>query len=191
MRVVARGEHTEHGLEQVLYEAIYREEQRLSNGDADSRSEGDRQFVSSLRHELAHADEADRRRLVGALTQRYAAEIAGHFDRRVYGVATRALPPALGALLHGGRPGRRLFDVSDRMLVEGELDALRAAARAGTLCLAATHVSNLDALVLGYAIYALGLPPVAYGAGLNLFTNPLTGFFMRNLGAFTVDRKKT
>jgi glycerol-3-phosphate O-acyltransferase len=35
------------------------------------------------------------------------------------------------------------------------------------------------------------LPPFAYGAGLNLFSNALTGFFMRNLGAFTVDRKKS
>ena len=68
--------------------------------------------------------------------------------------------------------------------------ALRASARAGTLVFVPTHVSNLDSLLLGYSIYALGLPPVAYGAGLNLFTNALTGYFMRNLGAFTVDRKK-
>jgi glycerol-3-phosphate O-acyltransferase len=31
---------------------------------------------------------------------------------------------------------------------------------------------------------------VTYGAGLNLFTNPLIGFFMRHLGAYTVDRRK-
>ena len=48
----------------------------------------------------------------------------------------------------------------------------------------------MDSLVLGYAIYRLGLPPVIYGAGLNLFSNPLVGFFMHNLGAYTVDRRK-
>jgi glycerol-3-phosphate O-acyltransferase len=36
----------------------------------------------------------------------------------------------------------------------------------------------------------MGLPPFVYGAGLNLFTNPLTSFFMHNLGAYTVDRTK-
>ncbi len=39
-------------------------------------------------------------------------------------------------------------------------------------------------------IHRLGLPPFAYGAGLNLFSNALVGFFMRNLGAYTVDRSK-
>ena len=43
----------------------------------------------------------------------------------------------------------------------------------------------MDSLVLGYAIYRLGLPPVIYGAGLN-FSNLLVGF-MHNLGAYTVD----
>ena len=36
----------------------------------------------------------------------------------------------------------------------------------------------------------MGLPPVLYGAGLNLFSNPLLSFFMGNLGAYTVDRRK-
>src|SRR5262249_47558530 len=34
-------------------------------------------------------------------------------------------------------------------------------------------------------------PPLTYGAGLNLFTNPLISFFMQNLGAYKVDRRKT
>jgi len=34
------------------------------------------------------------------------------------------------------------------------------------------------------------LPPFLYGAGLNLFSNPILGFFMRNLGAYKVDRKR-
>ena len=46
----------------------------------------------------------------------------------------------------------------------------------------------MDSLVLGYAIYRLGLPPVIYGAGLNLFSNPLSAF-MHNL-RYTVDRRK-
>src|SRR4051794_22648149 len=34
-----------------------------------------------------------------------------------------------------------------------------------------------------------GLPPTTYGAGKNLFTNPFISFFMRNLGAYRVDRR--
>jgi glycerol-3-phosphate O-acyltransferase len=45
--------------------------------------------------------------------------------------------------------------------------------------------------VLGYAVHLMGMPPLLYGAGLNLFNNPLVSFFMNNLGAYRVDRKKT
>jgi glycerol-3-phosphate O-acyltransferase len=34
------------------------------------------------------------------------------------------------------------------------------------------------------------LPPLTYGAALNLFRNPIVGRFMHNLGAYTVDRRK-
>ena len=44
--------------------------------------------------------------------------------------------------------------------------------------------------MFGWVLYRLGLPPYIYGAGLNLFSNPLLSFFMHRLGAYTVDRKK-
>jgi glycerol-3-phosphate O-acyltransferase len=189
--VLSRSVLSGRALEEILFESIYREEQRLEHADDDARSHDDRSFVRWLRRELARAGDAERRELVRAVLRRYTDEVSGHFDRRVYRFATSLLPPALSALLHGGHPSRRMFDVQDRVLIEGELEVVRAAARAGTLVFVSTHVSNLDSLLLGYAIYALGLAPVAYGAGLNLFSNALTGFFMRNLGAFTIDRKKT
>ncbi len=52
-----------------------------------------------------------------------------------------------------------------------------------------THASNLDSLALGYALQRDELPPVVYGAGKNLFTNPIISFFMHNLGAYRVDRR--
>jgi glycerol-3-phosphate O-acyltransferase len=36
----------------------------------------------------------------------------------------------------------------------------------------------------------MGLPPFTYGAGLNLFHNRFLSFFMHNLGAYRVDRRK-
>jgi glycerol-3-phosphate O-acyltransferase len=53
-----------------------------------------------------------------------------------------------------------------------------------------THISNMDSILIGYGLHALGLPPYTYGAGLNLFSNKFLGFFMRNLGAYKVDRRK-
>jgi glycerol-3-phosphate O-acyltransferase len=59
----------------------------------------------------------------------------------------------------------------------------------GTAVYVPTHLSNLDSIVFGYALERAGLPPATYGAGKNLFTNPLLSFFMHNLGAYRVDRR--
>jgi glycerol-3-phosphate O-acyltransferase len=53
-----------------------------------------------------------------------------------------------------------------------------------------THGSNLDSVVIGLGLYLQRLPPFTYGAGLNLFSNPVVSFFMNNLGAYKVDRRK-
>jgi glycerol-3-phosphate O-acyltransferase len=52
-----------------------------------------------------------------------------------------------------------------------------------------THLSNLDSVVFGFALERGRLPPATYGAGKNLFTNPVMSFFMHNLGAYRVDRR--
>jgi glycerol-3-phosphate O-acyltransferase len=192
-RVLSRPDsEPEPHLEDVAFETIYAEETRLLHAEPDPRTAADRAFIAWFRRELAHAGGERQKELVYAVVDRYAQEIAGHFDRRVYRVATRVVPPALSTLLSGlslSHAGE--FDVDDRILIQGETRALQAVARSGTVILAPTHVSNLDSLVLGSVIFRLGLPPFAYAAGLNLFSNALVGFFMRHLGAFTVDRKKT
>lgn len=190
-RCLSRIDASEQRLDALLYELVYQEERRLAHAEANPQAQADHDFLRSVRRGLARGDAAQVRGLLRAAVARYAREISGFFDLRVYGVATRVLPPALAALMHGVRPGPELFRVQDRILIEGETRALAAAIQRGTVVLVPTHVSNLDSLILGYVIFALGLPPFAYGAGLNLFANPLTRFFMRNLGAFTVDRQKS
>ena len=180
-------------LEEIAHRTLRSEQSRLAEADPTAALPPglDPSFVSRLRLELAQADRDRLAQVVRGIVDHYVREIAGHFDRRVYRVATRVVPPAVSALLHGARGRGRLFDVDDRILIEGEVDALRALARVGTVILAPTHVSNLDSLVMGSVIHRLGLPPFAYGAGINLFTGPLIGFFMRHLGAYTIDRQKT
>jgi glycerol-3-phosphate O-acyltransferase len=178
--------------EEIAYETVYAEQLRLSQAAPDPRSEVDRSFVALVRRELAQADQARCVELVRAIVARYVREISGHFDRRVYRVATDVMPSAVGALLQGfSLRNLGSFDMDQRILIEGETRTLQALVGKGTVILAPTHVSNLDSLILGSAIHRLGLPPFAYGAGLNLFSNSLIGFFMRNLGAYTVDRRKT
>ncbi|MBK7635043.1 MAG: 1-acyl-sn-glycerol-3-phosphate acyltransferase [Saprospiraceae bacterium] len=54
-----------------------------------------------------------------------------------------------------------------------------------------THYSNLDSIMIGYAIDSnVGLPSFSYGAGLNLFNVEIVGYFINRLGAFKVDRRK-
>jgi glycerol-3-phosphate O-acyltransferase len=190
MRDIARTARDEEALDDMLVETLYREQQRLLESDGLPNDATDREHIKALRHDFAHAHPGDKRALLERIVSHYAAEIAGHFDPRVYSFATSIVPSALGALLHGGKPSPHLFDVDERILLEGEVQPLLQAARRGTVVLVPTHASNLDSLVLGYAIYRLGLPPFAYGAGLNLFSNPILGFFMRHLGTFTVDRAK-
>ena len=43
--------------------------------------------------------------------------------------------------------------------------------------------------MFGFALERAGLPPAVYGAGKNLFTNPVLSYFMHNLGAYRVDRR--
>jgi len=180
-------------ISEVVNETLYWERERLRKAK-DSAEE--KAFVAELRRSLPHAGESDLRSLLRRIIERYVGEVCGHFDDRVYRAATSVLPVALTGLLNGmslPRLMRGLGDrrsLSDHLVVQGEIDTLKRVWQEGTVVLAPTHSSNLDSIVLGYSVFQLGLPPVTYGAGLNLFENRFMGFFMRNLGAYTVDRRK-
>lgn len=183
-------------LSEVINDTLYHERPRLQDARNDERARADRTFYGRVRRELPRASPARQRELVREIVEHYVGEITGHFDRRVYRFATTVLPYGLSGLMQGFslrglvselRGASRL---DDHLLLEGEVKELQRLAALGTVILVPTHSSNLDSLLIGYAIYRMGLPPFVYGAGLNLFTNPLTSFFMHNLGAFTVDRSK-
>jgi len=184
-------------VEELLGATLFHERRRLAHADGAERDEADRAFYARVASELRVAGAAEREQLVRSVVEHYVREVQGHFDWHVYDFATRALPVLLTALLHGIAPSRMLArlghlqNVDDYVILGGEVDRLRDLARRGTVLLVPTHTSNLDSLIVGYAIYRMGLPPFMYGAGLNLFSNPIEGFFMRHLGAYTIDRRKT
>lgn len=133
---------------------------------------------------------AEKQGILKRLIQGSAQDIVGNFDPRVYDFATRVVPYGLSWIF---RPQGNLPNISsslsNRIRLSGHTDTLRSLAERGTVILVPTHSSNLDSIVIGYALYALGLPPFTYGAGKNLFTNFLLSFFMHNLGAYKVDRR--
>ena len=188
-------------IETELTAALYLEKQRLSrergNLFTKRRLSQDRALWNGIQHSLLQSSVmVDRAPLLRDVAARFAEEIGGRFDPKVYRFATSILPYGFNWLLNAASvksvlPWGMTEDVRSRLKVEGEVAHLKKLAEKGTILLVPTHQSNIDSILIGYVIYLMGLPPFAYGAGLNLFSNPLLSFFMSNLGAYTVDRQKT
>jgi glycerol-3-phosphate O-acyltransferase len=190
------GAATTHTLAELINETLWWEQDRLSKADpGDEETLADRAFYAEIRRQLPRVSEAEQLRLLERIVRRYANEIAGNFSPTVYKLAAKVGPPVLSALLTGLSP-RRLLEreaiprLDKHVIIEGEVANLGRLHERGTLIVTPTHSSNLDSLVIGFAVHELGLPPLTYGAGLNLFRNPIIGKFMHNLGAYTVDRRK-
>jgi glycerol-3-phosphate O-acyltransferase len=180
----------DHSLEYVLNDVCYSEIRRLeASGGKKHRAQLER--WRELAGRLLAMSEDDKREELGSLVRHYGRDVVGNFDPRVYRFATGVLPSALGFLMSPVRGVRSGLDamrgLDERVSVEGELDVARTCAERGTVIFTPTHSSNMDSVVIGFALMKAGLPPVKYGAGKNLFTNPLISFFMRNLGAYRVD----
>jgi glycerol-3-phosphate O-acyltransferase len=149
----------------------------------------------ALARSLGRVSEDDCVRLVRDLATRYARDVAGNFDPRVYKFASRAIAPLIGMLMSPMQTVRHLgsgFDLralDGRVVLQGPIGTIRTLAEKGTLVFVPTHLSNLDSVVIGFALERAGLPPATYGAGKNLFTNPFLSFFMHHLGAYRVDRR--
>ncbi|MEO7164046.1 MAG: 1-acyl-sn-glycerol-3-phosphate acyltransferase [Bdellovibrionia bacterium] len=187
-------------LEVVLGEALYSERIRMRRESFNPftlpRRKRDQKLWGQVQAGLLKPGaEADRKALLDQVIRHYAEEIGGHFDPRIYPFATRAVPWLFSWLLNAASVRRFLpwgmtESLSTRLHILGEVPALQKLANKGTILLVPTHQSNIDSLLVGYVIYLMSLPPFAYGAGLNLFSNPLLGFFMSRLGSYTVDRQK-
>ncbi len=181
----------------ALNDAAYHETRRLDKAKRAKdieRLDGWR----TLARTVGRMSEEDRRAKLRLLANEYASDIAGNFDPRVFRVSTRLMPTLVTSLLSpSSLPGlvrdpRRLFSLdalADKVVPLGDIEKLRHLATQGTLVFVPTHSSNLDSMVFGFALERCGLPPATYGAGKNLFTNPLLSFFMQNLGAYKVDRR--
>jgi glycerol-3-phosphate O-acyltransferase len=174
----------------TLNDAAYLELKRLASSHGQEAQEW-----RSLARELGRMTDGELRGKLEELARHYAWDVAGNFDKRVYKTVTRLAAPILGGLMAPRATLRGLphaFDMTaldGRVLVQGPRETIRRLSEKGTLVFTPTHLSNLDSVVFGFALERAGLPPATYGAGKNLFTNPVLSFFMHNLGAYRVDRR--
>ncbi len=182
--------------EEALFDTIYHERRRLEGEKKKSVAKRDRALYDRSYHQGLKASAGTQREIFRQIIQRFANEVVGHFDPRVYALSTRVIPVAMNLLLNSVSPLRLVETLQgansliDQLDLEGQTHTLKRLARQATIVLVPTHSSNLDSIMIGFGLYRLGLPPFTYGAGLNLFSNRLVGFFMHNLGAYKVDRRK-
>jgi glycerol-3-phosphate O-acyltransferase len=174
----------------ALNDAAYNEIRRLEPNPGNERMQ--LAMFRDLARTVGRMPEHDRHARLQELARMYAWDIAGNFDPRVYKFASRVLPALVSALISpldtlAGRGTDAAL--REHVVVQGPVGEVAQLTTRGTVVFVPTHLSNFDSVIFGYGLEREGLPPATYGAGKNLFTNPLLSFFMHNLGAYRVDRR--
>jgi glycerol-3-phosphate O-acyltransferase len=186
-----------------LQATAYREQNRIKRNRWRVDPKDDASFWSKVKNELVEVsskdlDEARPKidELLERIVHRYATEIAGNFKPTSYRFAREAIKFWFSRLLNGARVKkfgaffRNKYTLRDKIHIVGKVKMIRKLARKGTVVMVPTHFSNLDSILIGWVIHAMGLPAFIYGAGLNLFNIKIIAYFMNSLGAYKVDRRK-
>ncbi|MFT6971036.1 MAG: glycerol-3-phosphate O-acyltransferase [Roseivirga sp.] len=183
---------------------LFREKLRVKRNAWAVDPADDAEFLESIKDRLVaistveNKEEIDEtlERILGEIIGRYAEEIAGNFKKSRYRMARSIVTFGFSRLLNASRARgfwsifSTRFSLQDKIHITGEVEELRALAKKGTIIMVPTHSSNLDSILIGWVISALGLPAFIYGAGLNLFNIRIFAYFMESLGAYKVDRRK-
>lgn len=183
-----------------LEATVYREQNRLKRNRWRVDPPDEKKFWSDIKLELvalnAQLVVGKEVEILKRIVSRYANEIAGNFKPNSHRFAFRVITFILRRLLNGARVKkfgaffRSKYGLRDKVHIVGKVKMLRNLARKGTVVMVPTHFSNLDSMLIGWVIHALGLPAFIYGAGLNLFNIKIFAYFMNSLGAYKVDRRK-
>lgn len=189
-------------LKSLLEKTIYMEKQRVANKPLKVDPSDDKVYWSKLGQKLASATMPDHQeevveKIIKRIINRYSEEIVSGFVPKTFKFARKFLTAVFKRLFNKIRfPW--LFkawgtkeELLNKIQASGKIDELRALFTQGTVVLVPNHFSNLDSILLGYAIdYKAGIPAFTWGAGLNLFDYEILARYMNRLGTYRVDRRK-
>ncbi|RMG56920.1 MAG: glycerol-3-phosphate acyltransferase [Bacteroidetes bacterium] len=193
------------GIIDVIEKTMYLERIRMTEEPWKVDPKDESRFWSQIKKELVTNEQVEanpeafvtrNNEMLERIVSRYAHEIASTFKPGSYHFAKRFLPLFFSTLLNAsaGKTIRSVIyhnvHLQERVNLVGETEAIRNLSKRGTIVLVPTHLSNVDSILVGWGLHALGLPAFIYGAGLNLFNTQILGYFMNRLGAYKVDRRK-
>ena len=200
---VERLEKQHKNLHELIAQVIYQERIRIKETPWKVDPPNERQFWGKIRSDLVKTEtlppaqaREKQRALLHRIVHRYSEEIVGTFNIRVFRFARWFLTKLFSRLLNAATEKwwkflSRKNRLHDRIKVFGDLETIRNLFQHGTVIVTPTHFSNLDSILVGYAMdWIVGLPSFSYGAGLNLYNSGAPAFFMNRLGAYRVDRRK-
>lgn len=188
----------------IIARTTYLELIRLKQNPWKTDPPNEKQFWKRVRREVRENEkhredvrQARNKELLRRVIHRYSDEIAGNFNKKTFLFARKFLTAFFKRLLNtaAGRNHERIWgsrhNLYERLRVYGDVDQVRRQFDYGTVVVVPTHFSNLDSILIGYALDAIaGMPSFSYGAGLNLFESELVAYYMSRLGAYRVDRRK-
>jgi glycerol-3-phosphate O-acyltransferase len=190
-------------LKDELARTLYSERIRVTQTPWKADAVDEKEFWSSVKRDMVQIGTNHEQpqvegheELLERIVSRYADEIAGVFDPGAYEFAKGFTTTLFARLLNAsqGKGLLRFFkmraNLHDKIHLVGHIEHIRLLAQKGTVVMVPTHFSNLDSMLIGWAIQSIGLPPFLYGAGLNLFGIKIMAWFMSRLGAYKVDRRK-
>ncbi|MEL6624571.1 MAG: 1-acyl-sn-glycerol-3-phosphate acyltransferase [Bacteroidota bacterium] len=200
-----RKDREDTSLDRYVARAMYLERIRMNEDPWKVDPKDESRFWKGIKKNLVRYEQLENapesaalhsQEMLELIVRRYANEIISTFKPATYQFAKRFLPFFFSTLLNAsaGKTIRSVINHSvqlqERVHLKGETELLRKLTKIGTIILVPTHISNIDSILVGWGVHALGLPAFTYGAGLNLYNNKILARFMTRLGAYTVDRRK-
>ncbi len=182
-------------LDNLILNTAYSEIKRLESSRRTPEDKEELSFWRKTYQNMLTITEKQKAEVLKKTISFYANDIIGNFNPKVYRFATNLLPTFMSVFFRSVSLGSVVIpfpdekDIDKIVMLCGQIEEIQKLSKKGTVILVPTHLSNMDSIVIGWALYRIGLPPFTYGAGKNLFTNPILSYFMHNLGAYRVDRR--
>jgi glycerol-3-phosphate O-acyltransferase len=187
----------------LIVQTLYQERIRIKETPWKVDPPNERQFLDRIRKQLVQSETESKpkaaethREILRKFVHRYSEEIVGTFSLRAMRFARSFLSLFFNRLLNAAteRWWRFLSSKSrlhERIQIHGDVQTIQNLFSKGTVVVVPTHFSNLDSVLIGFAMdEIMGLPSFSYGAGLNLYNSGVAAFFMNRLGAYRIDRRK-